>query len=119
MDFYLSPTLGWSTGVKNSHLEDLQQVSARTAPLDLLVSRGDVPSHIRLAKIYIEGFEMEGLRCMQNVLATSRPILVLEINTQMLHAQGTSPSEIVRFVESFEYRMSRIDKGLRWWRRRD
>ena len=118
MDFYLSPTLGWSTGVKNSHLEDLQQVSARTAPLDLLVSRGDIPPHIRLAKIDVEGFEMEVLRGMQNVLATSRPILVLEINTQMLHAQGTSPSEIVRFLEPFEYRVSRIDKDLRWWRSR-
>jgi FkbM family methyltransferase len=80
MDFYLSPTLGWSTGVKNSHLEDLQQVSVRTAPLDLLVSRGEIPSRIRLAKIDVEGFEMEVLRGMRNVLATSRPILVLEIN---------------------------------------
>lgn len=118
MDFYLSPTLGWSTGVKNSHLEDLQQVSVRTTPLDLLVSRGEIPSRIRLAKIDVEGFEMEVLRGMRNVLATSRPILVLEINVQMLHAQGTSPSEIVRFLESFEYRVSRIDKDLRWWRSR-
>ena len=118
MDFYLSPTLGWSTGVKNSHLEHLQQVSTRTAPLDLLVGQGEIPSRIRLAKIDVEGFEMEVLRGMRNVLATSRPILVLEINTQMLHAQGTSPSEIVRFLESFEYRVSRIDKDLRWWRSR-
>jgi len=118
MDFYLSPTLGWSTGVKNSHLEDLQQMSVRTAPLDLLVSRGEIPSQIRLAKIDVEGFEMEILRGMRNVLAKSRPILVLEINVQMLHAQGTSPSEIVRFLESFEYRVSRIDKDLRWWRSR-
>ena len=118
MDFYLSPTLGWSTGVKNSHLEDLQQVSVRTAPLDLMVSRGEIPSRIRLAKIDVEGFEMEVLRGMRNVLAESRPILVLEINVQMLHAQGTSPSEIVRFLESFEYRASRIDKDLRWWRSR-
>jgi len=37
----------------------------------------------------------------------------------MLHVQGTSPSEtIVRFLESFEYRVSRIDKDLRWWRSR-
>lgn len=118
MEFYLSPTLGWSTGVKNSHLEDLQQVSVRTVPLDLLVSRGEIPSRIRLAKIDVEGFEMEVLRGMRNVLATSRPLLILEINLQMLYAQGTSPSEIVRFLESFEYRVSRIDKDLRWWRSR-
>jgi FkbM family methyltransferase len=118
MDFYLSPTLGWSTGVKNSHLEDLQQVSVRTSPLDLLVSQGEIPSRMRLVKIDVEGFEMEVLRGMRNVLATSRPILVLEINVQMLHAQGTSPSEIVRFLESLEYDVSRIDKDLRWWRTR-
>lgn len=118
MDFYLSPTVGWSTGVKNSHLGDLQQVSVRTVPLDVLVGRGEIPSRIRLAKIDVEGFEMEVLRGMANVLAKSRPILVLEVNVQMLHAQGTSPSEIVHFLESFEYRVSRIDKDLRWWRSR-
>jgi FkbM family methyltransferase len=114
MDFYLSEHLGWSTGVKNSHLTDLRRMEVRTVPLDALIMRGDIPNDVRLAKIDVEGLELEVLRGMRGLLGSSRPSLVIEINEMMLCAQGTASSSIRELLGYFGYRLYVIEKVIRW-----
>jgi FkbM family methyltransferase len=118
MDFYLSEHLGWSTGVSSSHLTDLHRTQVRTVPLDTLVERGQIPREVRLAKIDVEGFELEVLRGMQGMLGTSPPILIVEINRAMQEAQEASGSEIQRLLREFGYRLYLIAKTNHWGRMR-
>jgi FkbM family methyltransferase len=103
--FFLSPVLGWSTGVKASHLTGLRKIIVPTIPLDLMVERGEIPDKIRLIKIDVEGFEMEVLRGLRKTLETVQPILIVEINPGMLAYQESSPAELFRFLTSLGYRI--------------
>ena len=103
--FFLSPVLGWSTGVKVTHLTGLRKIIVPTIPLDLMVERGEIPDKIRLIKIDVEGFEMEVLRGLRKTLETAQPILIVEINPGMLAYQESSPAELFRFLTSLGYRI--------------
>jgi FkbM family methyltransferase len=118
IDFDVSPVFGWSTAVRNSHLTGLRRISVPTFPLDTLVERGKVPGKIRLAKIDVEGFELEVLRGMHGVLRRARPILIIEINRPMLDFQGTTPLEVFEFIRSFGYKVYKIQVNLCWARTR-
>ncbi|MBI1748421.1 MAG: FkbM family methyltransferase [Acidobacteria bacterium] len=115
LEFNLSPQLGWSTAVKNSHLPDLIPIIVPTVPLDLLVVRGEVSPNIHLVKIDVEGFEMEVLSGMRKLLRDSRPMLVMEVNEQMLRAQGDSPAALIAQVKSFDYDVYAIARRSVWW----
>jgi FkbM family methyltransferase len=103
--FFLSPVLGWSTAVKNTHLTGLREILVPTIPLDLIVDRGEIPDRIRLIKIDVEGFEMEVLRGMRKTLETVQPILIVEINSGMIAYQDSSPAELFLFLKSLGYRI--------------
>jgi FkbM family methyltransferase len=118
IDFNVSPVFGWSTAVRNSHLTGLRRISVPSFPLDTLVEKGNVPGKIRLAKIDVEGFELEVLRGMHRVLRKARPILIMEVNRPMLDFQGTTPLEVFEFLKSFGYKVYKIQVDLRWGRTR-
>ena len=103
MDFFLSPVLGWSTGVKETHLTNLEKTCVARCSLDSLVERGIIHPGIRLAKIDVEGFEFEVLKGMQRTLENIRPIIIMEINSKLLAYQGTGPDEIFQFLKSVGY----------------
>ena len=118
IDFNVSPVFGWSTAVPNSHLTALQRISVPTFPLDALVENGKVLGKIRLAKIDVEGFELEVLRGMCRVLQKARPILIMEVNRLMLGFQNTTPLEVFEFLKSFGYEVYKIQVNKRWGRTR-
>jgi FkbM family methyltransferase len=115
INFYLSPQLGWSTAVRNTHLVNLRTINVETVPLDWLVECGKVSPELRLVKLDVEGFEVQVLRGMQRVLQESRPILVVEVNDRMLTAQGDSPTGLLDLVRSFDYSVYAIEKRSGWW----
>jgi FkbM family methyltransferase len=118
IDFNVSPVFGWSTAVCNTHLTGLQRVSVPTVPLDTLVANGTILGKIRLAKIDVEGFELEVLCGMRRVLRKARPILIMEVNRPMLKFQGTTPLELFEFLTSFRYTIYKIQVNKRWGRTR-
>jgi FkbM family methyltransferase len=104
LEFFLSPVLGWSTAVRDTHLTGLEKVVVKTAPLDLLIERGEVSNTIQFIKMDIEGFEVDALRGMEGVLRKGRPMLLVEVNEPMLKARGESPATLGLMLESFGYR---------------
>lgn len=85
---------------------------ARTLRLD------DAELEIRgqlVVKLDIEGFELRALRGMESTLQTHRPLVITEVNPEMLEHADTSPRELAGFL---------IDRGYipygfttRWRRR--
>ena len=120
IEFFLSPQLGWSTAVRNTHLTDLRAIKVKTAPLDHLVTRGQVSPNLRLVKMDVEGLEVEVLKGMRRTLETVRPILIAEVNGRLLAAQGESCSSLLKLIESFGYQVYALEKKSKWfWHKRD
>jgi hypothetical protein len=84
-----------------------------TTSLDELVDEGRVTGTIRLMKIDIEGFELEAIRGMVKVLKIHRPIMVIEVNNEMLQARGESPAGLLELVTSLEYKIAALMKSGR------
>lgn len=104
LEFFLSPVLGWSTAVSGTHLTGLGRVLVKTAPLDLLVERGEVSKNIQFIKMDIEGFEADALKGMEGVLRNNRPLLLVEVNELLLNARGQSSATIELMIERFGYK---------------
>ncbi len=57
-----------------------------------------------MIKIDVEGAELSVLRGMKRLLSQPcAPLLFIEINASMLALQGTTPDELVAFVEGYGY----------------
>lgn len=71
--------------------------------LDALVERtGIAPGFI---KVDVEGAEMLVFRGAQTVLRTHRPVLLSELNDDLLRANGTSGAELIGVLEAEGYRV--------------
>lgn len=103
IDFHLSPQLGWSTAVGGSHLTGLQTVKSPTDSLDHLLESGAISGKVALMKIDVEGFEMEVLRGASSVLKSLRPVIIMEVNNQMLNKQKTSGRELASLMKANDY----------------
>lgn len=103
IDFHLSPQLGWSTAVGGSHLTGLQTVKVPTDSLDRLVASDAISGKIALMKIDVEGFEMEVLRGANGVLKSLRPVIIMEVNNQMLNKQNTSGRDLANHMQAIGY----------------
>lgn len=115
IEFYLSPQLGWSTAVKNSHLTDLQATIVKTIPFDTLVDEGSISSDIRLVKIDVEGLEVEVLSGMRRTIEKAHPILIAEVNGNLLASQGESCSSLLRLIRSLGYEVYSLTKKSSWF----
>lgn len=118
MDFFVSPVIGWSTGVRSSGCNGLGRTTVQAASVDSLVARSCLPKNIKLFKIDVEGFELQVLRGMAHALERLRPVLIMEINPAMLHANGTIPGQILTLLKLSGYQVYRIERNTRWWRAR-
>jgi FkbM family methyltransferase len=103
IEFYLAQGHGSSTAVKASKHLNVTQTVVPGITLDELVADGKVVSKIRLIKMDIEGFEIEALKGMRELIRRSRPIMVVEVNEERLTAQGESASRLLALLESFGY----------------
>ena len=58
---------------------------------------------IDLIKIDIEGYEMHALRGARHLLETQRPKLFIEVGYTRMLKNGTSPNEMIAYLQSFGY----------------
>ena len=62
-----------------------------------------------LIKIDVEGAEHLALRGAQETLARSAPVLVVAIHPEAMRALGSSPAELVKFMERCGYECRHLD----------
>ena len=64
-----------------------------------------LPIHGRVVvKLDIEGYEVRALRGMANFIEQHKPLILTEVNAEMLAQAGTSPGVLADFLMSREYR---------------
>jgi FkbM family methyltransferase len=111
--FFLAKGLGSSSAIKAVQQLDAKETIVPTVSLDELVAEGRVVGTIRLVKIDIEGFELDAIRGMLKVLRDHRPVVLVEVNKEMLHARGESPASLFALLTSLEYRLEALLKPRR------
>lgn len=111
IDFYLAQGLGSSTAAKNGNLEYVKKIAVETITLDTLVEQKKIAPDIRFIKMDIEGFEVEAIKGMKRVLETSRPVIVSEVNEEMLAANGENSETLFNTIRSFDYQIQAIRKS--------
>ena len=72
---------------------------ARADAIDEMIVRGEL-----IVKLDIEGFELRALRGMAGLIEKHRPLVVSELNTEMLRRAGATVSEMMKFFGSRGYR---------------
>ena len=73
-----------------------------TDTLDNVVSENSIQK-IDVIKIDIEGYEMHALRGARLLLETFKPKLFIEVGYTRLLNLGTSPTELIRYLQKFGY----------------
>jgi FkbM family methyltransferase len=111
--FFLAKGLGSSSAVKAVQQIDAEETAIQTVSLDELVDQGSVAGPIRLVKIDVEGYELDAIRGMAKVLKDHRPVMVVEVNKEMLHARGESPASLFALLTSLDYRVEALEKPAR------
>jgi FkbM family methyltransferase len=109
IEFYLARGQGSSTAVKASEHLDVTPTIVTGVTLDGLIAAGKVVDNIRLIKLDIEGFEIEAIRGMAELIKRSRPILVVEVNEERLSAQGESSARLLELLESLNYNVLALE----------
>lgn len=108
--FFLAKGLGSSSAVKSVQQLDAEETAIQTVSLDELVDQGSVAGPIRVVKIDVEGYELDAIRGMAKVLREHRPVMVVEVNQEMLHARGESPASLFALLTSLDYRLEALLK---------
>jgi FkbM family methyltransferase len=111
--FFLASGLGSSSAIKSIQQLDAKETAIQTVSLDELVEEESVVGNIRLVKIDVEGFELDAIRGMTRVLMDHRPVMVVEVNKEMLHARGESPANLFALLTSLDYRVEALLKPRR------
>ncbi len=111
--FFLAKGLGSSSAVKSVQQMDAEETAIQTVSLDDLVDQGSVVGPIRVVKIDVEGYELDALRGMAKVLREHRPVMVVEVNKEMLEARGESPANLFALLTSFDYSLEALAKPPR------
>jgi FkbM family methyltransferase len=108
IDFNLSPTLGWSTAVKGTHLRDLSTIRARATTIDRLSADGELRRPVSFIKIDVEGFECQVLDGMRELVKCDRPLILAEVNPLLLKPLGRSSIDLLERLARHDYRLLRI-----------
>jgi len=88
-------------------------VTIETDTLDHIVSENGI-SQVDVIKIDIEGYEMHALRGARQMLERFKPKLFVEVGYSRLIKNGTSPTELVSFLDDLGYRIyhSETDEAI-------
>lgn len=62
-----------------------------------------------MVKLDIEGFELRAIRGMSGLIDKHRPLVVSELNTEMLRRAGAAPRELLEFFSARGYRAFGLD----------
>lgn len=87
-------------------------VEVRVVPVDVLVEEKGI-TKVDVVKIDVEGFELRVLRGAKKTLERHKPILFIEISDETLRGAGTSPSEVLAFVEELGYDLRHAETDAR------
>jgi FkbM family methyltransferase len=109
IDFYVSPTIGWSTALEETHRTDLTRIKVRCTALDELAAAGEIRRPVSLVKIDVEGYECAVLEGMQWLLSEDQPFVLSEVNPALLHADDQTPAELLEWPRRLGYRIYRVD----------
>jgi len=109
IDFYVSPTIGWSTALRETHLTNLSRIKVRCAAIDELAAAGEIRRPISLVKIDVEGYEFAVLEGMQRLLSEDQPFVLSEVNPALLHANDQTPADLLGWLRRLGYRIYRVD----------
>ena len=80
----------------------------RTDTLDNVIEENKI-SRVNVIKIDIEGYEMHALRGARKLLERSKPRLFIEVGYTRLINNGTSPNEMIGFLNGLSYRVFHAD----------
>lgn len=113
--------LGDSTGSARFFIRadesSLYEPASDAEPIDVDVVRGDelIEGPVDVVKLDVEGAELAALRGMEGFLTGARPprALFLECNPALLERAGSSPEELVAWLEARAYRVEWIDEANR------
>lgn len=84
ISFFISPTPGWSTAVPGSHRTELIHTEVECMTIDELAAGGSIQGPVRLIKIDVEGHECSVLDGMGELLDRDRPLVLMEVNPDMM-----------------------------------
>ena len=64
--------------------------------------------NVDLVKLDVEGAELNVLRGMKNTLERQNPRILIELHPNQLKSFGSSPSDIIRFLSEFGYKIEPV-----------
>lgn len=79
-----------------------------TETLDNVIAENNI-NHVDVVKIDIEGYEMHALRGAEKMLERFHPHLFIEVGYSRLIKNGTSPTEMISYLQQFGYRVYHAD----------
>ncbi len=85
-----------------ARFEDFTTIETDT--LDNIIKENNI-ERVDVMKIDIEGYEMHALRGAADLLAKFHPKLFIEVGYTRLIKNGTSPTEMIEYLESFGYKV--------------
>jgi FkbM family methyltransferase len=88
--------------LSQANARSVESVKVRSATLDQLI-REHALEKVTFVKIDVEGAELMVLRGMTETLRRLRPIIVLELEPDLLADLGTSTEEVIAFLSGFSY----------------
>lgn len=83
-----------------------------TLPLDTLREREGLP-YPHFLKVDVEGAEYATLRGARDILASGRPLLLVELKNERMQAGGWTGEELATYLREFGYRPAGLYRG-RW-----
>jgi len=95
---------------RSQNTDELIEVEGIT--LDDYLASINFQGSVDLIKIDIEGAELFALQGMKNLLSSpNKPVLILEMNDDMMKMAGYTPDGVVKFLKEFRYQAFGITKG--------
>lgn len=114
ISFFISPTPGWSTAVPGSHRKELIHTEVECNTVDALMASGQIQGPLRLVKMDVEGHECAVLDGMGALLERDRPLVLMEVNPDMMAPLGLGTFDQLERIVKHRYRIYTVheQKGL-------
>jgi FkbM family methyltransferase len=117
ISIYPSMNTGASSLVTQARSRAMARQKAGILPLKRIVELHRIPK-VRLAKIDVEGYELEVLKSAGDLLGSHIENIFIELHPQQLQALGQSPEDVEQLLESKGYR-KRPSGGIDLWTYQD